>query len=254
MRSEQIYLSVVMPGYNEAKCVKHNIIQTMETIKSLNRNFEIIFVDDGSTDHSLSEASSLLTSYSNLIVVGSEKNMGKGNALKLGVAAANGECIAFLDADLDISPIQILNYLDILSANSADAVIASKFHKESQLHYPLLRRLMSYGYFLFLFLMFQLDLKDTQTGLKVFKATPLKRIFPYVKVNRFAFDIEILVLLKKCNYIVMDAPVKIRFARGRKWGRIKLIDILNVFTDTVGVFLRFYFLKSYDGLLVKSEV
>ena len=181
-----------------------------------------------------------------ICLVSYKKNRGKGNAIKCGVEKASGDYIAFLDSDLDLPAEQLKEYVIALIQDKADVVIASKMHKDSKIEYPAVRKVISFGYYCMLRVLFHLKVKDTQTGLKVFKAEALKSIIPLIKTQGFAYDIEILVALNCRKYRIMEMPVKLVFRRGKGMGRIKLKDILKVFKDTWAIFYRANLRKSYD--------
>ena len=93
--------------------------------------------------------------------------------------------------------------------------------------------------------LFHLKVKDTQTGLKVFKAEALKSIIPLIKTQGFAYDIEILVALNCRGYRIMEMPVELVFRRGKGMGRIGIKDIITVFRDTLIIFYRGRIQKVY---------
>lgn len=130
----------------------------------------------------------------------------------------------------------------------ADVVIGSKHHPASKLHYPFARKVISRIYALVLKILFNLPLRDTQTGLKIFKHDVLKRVFPKVLCKRYAFDLELLVNANRLGYRVAEAPVVLNFRRPVKWGRIGLNDIYLTGLDTLAIFYRMYILKYYDGI------
>ena len=167
-------LSVVMPAYNEGKNIYHNIERVRTAVEKFADDYEIIVVNDGSSDHTKDEVLRAQKESSRVRLVSYRKNRGKGGAIKKGVAEAGGEYIAFLDADLDLPPEQLEKYLEQLKNNRADVVIGSKMHKDSELDYPLVRRIISFGYYSMLKILFHLNVKDTQTGIKMFRAEALK--------------------------------------------------------------------------------
>ena len=238
-------LSIVMPAYNEVENIYQNLQTVSLTISKFMRRYEIIAVNDGSQDDTKSEIIRCMKNDTHIHIVSYKKNRGKGNAIKCGVSKATGDFIAFLDSDLDIPPSQIEQYMIPLINDKADFVIGSKMHKESKLEYPLIRKIISYGYYCMLKVLFRLGVKDTQTGLKVFKADALKAIMPLIRTQGFAYDIEILVALNCRKYRIMEMPVKLVFRRGKGLGRIKLKDILKVFKDTWAIFYRANIRKSY---------
>src|SRR5581483_6886287 len=97
------------------------------------------------------------------------RNMGKGFALRYGVVRSHGEIVTFIDGDGDIDPVQIATYLRIMRQSGADIVVGSKRHPASEVVYPLARRLYSATYQALLRLLFRLEVRDTQVGLRLFR-------------------------------------------------------------------------------------
>ena len=239
-------LSVVMPAYNEGEHIYENLHIVSEILSGFIKDYEIVAVNDGSTDNTRAEIFRCAKSDAHICLVSYKKNRGKGNAIKCGVEKASGDYIAFLDSDLDLPAEQLKEYVIALIQDNEDVVIASKMHKDSKIEYPAVRKVISFGYYCMLRVLFHLKVKDTQTGLKVFKAEALKSIIPLIKTQGFAYDIEILVALNCRKYRIMEMPVKLVFRRGKGMGRIKLKDILKVFKDTWAIFYRANLRKSYD--------
>jgi len=171
-------------------------------------------------------------------------NYGKGRALKKGFRYCKGEYIVFLDSDMDLHPVQIKTFFDIMELDKADVVIGSKRHPNSVLDYPFERKVISSAYFFLVKLMFGLPIKDTQTGLKLFKAEVLKNVFHKVLVKKFAFDLELLVNIHHAGYKIAEAPVTLDSKR--KFGRIGAGSIISMLWDTMAVWYRMYILKYYD--------
>ncbi len=239
-------LSVIMPAYNEAEFIESNVRETVETLSSFGYDFEVIVVDDGSPDFTHLSALRARLHYPNRVrVVRYDDNQGKGNALICGVSYATGRYIAFLDADMDLHPQQLPLFLELLETKNADAVIGSKWHPNSNVGYPALRRLYSRAYYALIWLLFGLPVRDTQTGIKVFRSDVLRRVFPRVLVKRFAFDIEVLANAQRLGYRITEAPVTLEFRR--KLGRIKAGDVYRMFLDTLAIFYRMKILRYYDS-------
>ena len=96
-------------------------------------------------------------------------------------------------------------------ARNADVVIGSKFHPESRVEYPRLRRIYSFFYYMLVRTLFGLPVRDTQTGIKLFKREVLERVLPRVLVKRFAFDLELLANAHHFGYRIVEAPVEVNF-------------------------------------------
>lgn len=238
-------ISVVMPAYNESTHIVSNLLETVDTLSAYADDFEVIVVDDGSPDKTYLEAAKLISSHAGRIrIVHYDENHGKGNALMCGTWFAHGDYVVFLDADMDLHPVQLPVLLEMMESTHADVVIGSKRHPLSKVNYPAHRRVYSAVYYTMIRLMFGLPVKDTQTGLKVFKRDVLHRVFPRILAKRFAFDIEVLANAHRLGYRIVDAPVTLQFQR--RFGRLKWNDIVKIMTDTLAIFYRMHILRYYD--------
>jgi glycosyltransferase involved in cell wall biosynthesis len=242
-----IDFSVIIPARNEESRIVTTLKETAGVFEEFSSSYEIIVVDDGSTDGTCANVKDFILSgpdyCENIRIQSYGPNMGKGNALKHGSSFARGKHILFLDADLDLHPSIAIELYRILKASNADVVIGSKMHKESVLHYPFLRKLSSYCYYIIIKVLFRLAIKDTQTGIKLFKREALENCLPKVIIKRYAFDLELLVAINKKGYSIVEAPVKVDLKR--QFGRVGVRDAFKVFFDTLGVFARLNFRKYY---------
>jgi glycosyltransferase involved in cell wall biosynthesis len=240
-------LSVVVPAYNESGAIYRNLSEAVETLIALGYDFEVIVVDDGSGDETFLHAAQLIDVHGGRVrIVRYDVNQGKGNALMCGTSYAKGDYVIFLDADLDLHPRQLPRFFEIMDQTGVDVVIGSKRHPESKVEYPFVRRVYSAVYYTMIRMLFGLPVRDTQTGLKVFKTQVLRDVFPRILVKRFAFDIEVLTNAHRLGYTIADAPVQLEFRRGT--GRVKMKDAKSMFIDTLGVFYRMHVLHYYDAL------
>jgi glycosyltransferase involved in cell wall biosynthesis len=223
------------------------MLETIDTLTEFFPSFEIVVVDDGSPDGTYLPAIRALAELGdNIRVVRYQRNEGKGNALICGFYHTRGDLVAFLDADMDLHPKQIRGMIEILEARKADVVIGSKWHRDSVINYPIARRLWSMGYYALVRLLFGLPLRDTQTGLKVFRSKVLRDVFPRILAKRYAFDVEVLVNAHRLGFKIVDAPVTLHF--GRSFGRVHLDDVWTVFLDTLAIFYRSRIIKYYDRM------
>lgn len=236
MESAEGKLSVVVPAYNEELHIYDNLNIIHACLEKFAKDYEIIVVNDGSRDKTLQEAMRAKKEKDNIKIVTYEINRGKGGAIKEGILRATGEYIAFLDADLDLEPEHIERFLKKMKKSHADIVIGSKLHKDSVIHYPLKRKIMSYGYYIILKLLFRLDLKDTQTGVKLFRADVIQPIAKELRTSSYAFDIEILVKANQKGYKIVEMPIVLNYQREQENGsRIRIRNIIQMFTDTLQV-------------------
>lgn len=235
-------LSVLMPMYNEELYAAASILETDEYFKKLNIDYEIIVVDDGSKD--LTYVKALSVKKEHIKIHKLSQNQGKGQALKEAFKISSGDLVMFLDGDLDIHPEQFKILFEIMQKENADVVIGSKRHPETVLHYPWKRRILSIGYFFIVKVLFGLPLRDTQTGIKLFKREVLEKVFHKVLIKRYAFDLELLILAHHHGYKIAEAPVVVKY-KG-KFGHITLKTIFQIFWDTLAIFYRLRILRYYD--------
>lgn len=246
-------LSILMPAYNEASSITRNVCETVETMRALGIDFEILVIDDGSMDGTdVAAIDAMRACPEHVRLVRCAQNEGKGNALVCGAGYAKGDYIAFLDADMDLHPEQLAGFFEIMEARQADAVIGSKFHPESKVDYPFARRIYSFFYFTLVRSLFGLPVRDTQTGIKLFKRSVLETVLPRVLVKRFAFDLELLANAHHFGYRIAEAPVTLNFRR--VCSRIRLDAVWNVFLDTLAIFYRMRILHYYDRMHVPGNL
>ena len=226
-----------MPAYNEEAIIYENALEAARQICPLADDYELLVIDDGSSDRTKAEIERAAAENPKICCISYQPNQGKGGALREGTAHATGDYIAFCDADLDLAPEQLADFIDRMQRENADVVIGSKMHPESKVDYPAIRRVYSWGYYILLLILFRLNVRDTQTGLKLFKAEVL--------VKRFAFDIEVLAIINARGYKITSAPIEVVFHRA-SFGRIGYQDIRNMFVDTLAIFYRLHILHYYD--------
>jgi len=229
MSETGIKLSVVMPLYNEGARITSNVSQTHDVLRMLGP-FEMILVNDGSSDNSAEEIARLAEKFPGEVVPLHLPRSGKGEALRRGAQAARGEFVVFLDADLDLPPEQILFFVAIQRVKKADAVIGSKMHPDSTVDYPLIRRVYSLGYFWLIKFLFGLPVRDTQTGLKLVRRDLLLQALEKTECRGFALDLELLVRLVQLGAVMVEAPVVVQHSM--KFGGIGLPVVWQIFRDT----------------------
>lgn len=238
-------LSLVMPAYNEGRTIEEIIYRADSVVSELGLKYELIIVDDGSIDNTRMKVNNYARNNGHVKVVGYNNNVGKGFALKTGFSQAIGEMVVFMDSDADINPKQIAQYVEALK--DADIVIASKWHPQSKVDTPLLRRVLSHGFNVLVKLLIGLRLSDTQTGLKAIRRSAFKSVFPRLTVKRYAFDVEMLVLAKLLGLKVMELPINVRlrslFSFGKVW---------RMFLDLLGITYRLRVLRWYQRSLVND--
>ena len=222
-------ISLCIPMYNEASIIKQTA-QTVSDYMAANfDDYEVIFSNDGSSDgcDKLVEEMNL----PNVKVVGYEKNMGKGYAVRTAMLAADGDVVMFTDADLAYGTEVVKRVYDTFVANpDSDMVIGSRnLSKDGYEGYTALRKLMSKVYIKVLCIAGGFKLSDSQCGCKAFTGDAVKKIFPRCEVNRFAFDFECILWAVKYGMKITEMPVKIINHRESKVNIVK--DTLRMLRD-----------------------
>jgi glycosyltransferase involved in cell wall biosynthesis len=244
LRARSGLISVVVPAYNEAPRIVRCIAETAAAMDELCANYEIVVVDDGSDDGTASIAQQAAKKHPRVRVIGSEVNLGKGSALARGAYCALGDLVLFTDADLEVHPRQLELLYETMVRERADVVIGSKMHRDAQIDYPRKRRIISLGYYAVVRTLFRLPVKDTQTGLKLYRREVLLRVMPRLLVKRYAHDLEVLVNAHRLGYTIAECPVVVTRERG--YNRIGLADVFHVSLDTAAIWWRTYILRYYD--------
>ena len=214
-------ISLCVPMYNESSIIE----QTARTLygymsENFGDDFEIIFADDGSRDGSSDIVKNL--DLPNVLVVGYEKNQGKGCAVRHGVLASNGDIVIFTDADLAYGVEVIKEAVEIMDRGEYSVLVASRAkHKEGYEGYTLIRKIASKTYIKVLNLFGGIKISDAQCGFKAFVGEKGRRIFSLCKTNNFAFDLEVILIAQKMKLKIYELPAKIINHRESKVNVIK---------------------------------
>ena len=227
-------LSIIVPAYNESRYIAGSIKRIHDVMKNAKVNYEIVIVNDGSSDDTLYVADSLRSRYKNLRVVGYKKNRGKGGAILFGTRFVKGSYVAFIDADKDIDPKYLLFLLK--NIGNADIAILSKNHPKSRTLFPAYRKVLSKGYYVLVRVLFNLPVSDTQVGCKMFRREVIRKVCPLISTKKFAFDLELLAYANKFNYKIREFPAVLNFSRDK--GRIRLKNVARIFFDTLFVLYK----------------
>jgi glycosyltransferase involved in cell wall biosynthesis len=237
----QVELSVVVPAYREGRRIYDNLSRLVGELDKLSVPYEVIVVSDGNTDSTASEARRLESPA--VKVFEYPMNVGKGFALSLGVSQSTGPLVTFIDADMELDPANIKGFIDLMLSSECDAVIGSKRHPKSKVAYPRFRRLQSAVYQMLIRLLFNLDVRDTQTGLKLFRRQVLEEAVPLLAIKRFAFDLELLVVARFLGYRkICEAPITLDY---RFESTVNLQSAWNVLWETAAIFYRLRILRYY---------
>ena len=226
-----MFISIIIPIYNENDILEKNILNILNYFQNKS-DFEIIVIDDGSTDNSIKTLNSL--KLNNLIILRNNQNMGKGHSIIKGVLESKGDLILQTDADLS-APIMEFEKLFIKYKNGFDFVIGSRSKANSKVNIKqnFFRIILGKLFNILTYLILNLNYNDTQCGFKIYNSIKLKNVIKSCKVKKFCIDVEILYLAKLKKYKVMEEGIIWNDKKNSKVNLIK--DPLNMFIDLVKI-------------------
>jgi dolichol-phosphate mannosyltransferase len=237
--SEHLGISLVIPVFNQERKISYSLKKIKQAVESAFSNYELIVVNDGSTDNTLNVLKGVAMTDERIHVLSYTPNRGKGYAVRQGVLHSHGDAVMFLDGDLDISPDSIKDYVERLS--TSDLVIASKRHPGSSIAIPRSRAFLSRAFNLFIRVATGISQKDTQAGFKVGNGEKMRIIFKNTSVNRYAFDVELFTIASVLHLKVQEMPVIMKIDR-----KFSMKEIVNMFMDVIRICYRHKVLHTYQ--------
>ena len=232
-------LSVIVPAYNEAERIEKSLLDISEFLKKQAFEYEVLVVVDGAKDNTAEVVKKLETVVPNLRLINNQVNHGKGWVVRQGMLEAKGEWRLFTDADNSTSIEQINTFWPFTTAGY-DIVIGSievagaQINENAQWYR---RALGHWSKYLIRVVAGLWDIHDTQRGFKLFSAKAAEDIFSLAKIDRFAFDIEILALAKHLGYKIKEVPVIWNNAGG---STVSLSSYVEVFKDLIKIRLNLW--------------
>jgi dolichyl-phosphate beta-glucosyltransferase len=234
-------ISVVIPAYNEEKRIESTINKIMKYLQAKFDRYEIIIVDDGSTDstgkivqkyqkkYQSEHNNSSLKFNGSIILLRNYSNKGKGYSVKRGILKAKYPLVLFSDSDL-ATPITELDKL-IRYSKDFDIIIASRNLKDSEIRneQPSFRKVLGKTFPLLSRAIVLKGFRDTQCGFKLLKTAKAKKIESLQKLNGFAFDVEMLFIAKRLGCKIKEVPVIWIDKKGSKVNPVK--DSARMFID-----------------------
>jgi dolichol-phosphate mannosyltransferase len=202
--------------------------------------YEVVVVDDGSKDDTLSKAREYATRNDHVKIITYNKNRGKGHAVQAGFMQTTGDVVVFVDSDRDIDVSVISSYVAALK--DGDIAIASKWHPDSSVEMPIFRKVMSHSFNVLVRLLVGIPFKDTQAGLKAMRREAFENIFPKLAVKRYAFDVELLAVAQFYGLKVVEMPTHLSIG-----SPFKFKEVLKMFMDVLGIAYRLRCIHWYQS-------
>jgi len=224
-------LSIIIPAYNEADRLPRCLDSLSHFCQAQSYPIEVLIVENGSTDNTYEIANQFSKESPNFRVI-REQQRGKGLAVKRGMLESNSPYRLFTDVDLSIPIEETIKFLPPYS--DVDIAIASRelpgSHRYGE---PWKRHLMSRVFNLIVNLIILPGIKDTQCGFKCFKGKVADDLFPYLTLDGWSFDVELLYIARLRGYHIIEIPVSCYYQEGSKISSIKdsfkmLNDILTI--------------------------
>jgi len=205
---ESIFLSVVIPAYNEEERIGRTLQNIRQYLARQDYASEVIVVDDGSRDQTADKAAEALRAMKNGFLISRRLNVGKGYSVKEGILRSRGDLVLFSDADLSTPIEELENFLPWMRAGY-DVVIGSRGLPESdiQVRQNYVRELMGKTFNRFVRLFLMTGIPDTQCGFKLFGGAVAREIFRRARTAGFSFDVEVLYLCLRSGYRIKQVPV-----------------------------------------------
>lgn len=219
--SNHIFISLVIPCYNESKRIHHLEKGIREFQKQWTTTAEIIVVDDGSSDDTSQQIQARL---SDIQLITLDKNQGKGGALRAGVLVAKGDFILTLDADMATHPLELQRWLNKRKDgrfSDQEILIASRQHPESNIQVKEHRKWAGNLFNKWVKLLTPISVADTQCGFKLYPAAIAKLLFKELQIKGWAHDIELLYKAAHLNVPIRSMPIRWRHVDDEK------IDVLS---------------------------
>jgi len=246
MKQKVPEISIIIPAYNEEEKIEEIIRRVANVISKVTEEYELIIVDDGSEDGTYDKAVKISAQDERVKVLRNGRNVGKGYAVKHASKHVTGKTVTVVDADMEIDPEQIRQYITILK--EYDMCIASKRHPKSVYRAPVVRKMLSIAFNKLVRLMTGVKFADTQTGLKAVRAEPFKKIMDTILVKRYAYDVEMLAVAQLLKLKIAELPVKIE-----QKSRFSLKAVMYMLIDLLGIAYRLRIIRWYQKSIEKHE-
>jgi Glycosyltransferases involved in cell wall biogenesis len=234
MSGKEISITIVIPAYNEEKRIRPTLINVADYLLRKNIVWEIIVVDDGSSDNTVAVVEGLSSSRPHMAVLRLDKNSGKGKAVREGMLKGKGSYLLFMDADSSTCIEELEKFLPFIE-EGRDVIIGTRKKLGAEIieHQSFLREFFGKGFTWFSNILTGVSVSDFTCGFKCFSEKAAKLIFQKAILNGWSFDAEVLFIARRSGYDIYEVPVKWKNDRSSK---VRLMrDIVNSFKGLIRI-------------------
>ncbi len=199
-------VSIILPCYNDATHLKENTLRIIRILERTPYSFEIILIDDCSSDNSLAVIKETANSYNNLTFVSHKKNMGRGFTVREGLLMSKGRVAGFLDIDLEVDAHYVPQFVSFILDEKFDVVIGYRFYNIELSFECFLRNILSFIYRWIVQFFLKLPIKDTEAGYKFFNMESCRGIIERSHFSKWFWDTEIVAHAFDSGLKIKEVP------------------------------------------------
>jgi len=237
-------LTVVVPAYNEQDRLSKMLDECLEFLEGRSSTYEVILVDDGSSDATSQVGLGYVDTYGEdkVRVLTLGRNRGKGGAVRMGMLRARGRNLLFADADgatsfPDLTKLE--EAMETLEEGGHGVVCGSRAHLEDEsiAQRTIIRTILMVGFHACVWIFAVRTVKDTQCGFKLLKRKSAEVLFTTLHIERWAFDVEMLKVAEMLGIPLAEVSVRWQEIEGSKLS--PLLDAIQMFRDIFLLWLRY---------------
>jgi len=202
---KRLDFSLVLPCFNEDPVFEESVASIIQILQTTKFSFEILFVDDTSTDTTRKLIARACKRYSFCRYVFHPANMGRGAAVSTGIRQARAEIVGYIDIDCEVSPLYIPSCVQIIRNNTADIVVGKRIYRTS--FSSIIREILSVGYRMIADRILGTDGIDTESGYKFFRRRTFLPVLATIKDQHWFWDTESIVLSRRAGLRIQEEPV-----------------------------------------------
>lgn len=223
-----IFLSVVIPAYNEENRLPKTLRAVVEYLGRQRYSWEVAVVDDGSKDTTADVVRMMAVQYKNVRLLQYGTNHGKGYAVRYGLLHTKGQYRLFMDADNSTTIDHVTKFLPLFDLGF-DGVIGSRDVPGAQIavHQAKWKELLGDLGNLWIQLWAVRGIKDTQAGFKIFRDYVVEKVVPKLTINRWGFDVELLAVARRHGFTISEQPIHWENDPNSKVGMSAYLEVLR---------------------------